>query len=51
MNPTVWSPEGDMIAWNGGGEVRVMNADGSNRRLITDAPLFRRQSKLATDSE
>jgi Tol biopolymer transport system component len=35
MEPT-WSPDGTMIAFWGGAQLRVMDADGSHRRVVLD---------------
>jgi Tol biopolymer transport system component len=34
----VWSPDGTRIAYLSAGEIRVMNADGSGKVAVTDAP-------------
>ena len=34
FNPT-WSPDGRKIAFGAGGEIYVMNADGSGKRRLT----------------
>jgi Tol biopolymer transport system component len=36
-NWAMWSPDGSKIAWGRGESVWVMNADGSEQRLVTDA--------------
>jgi len=33
-----WSPDGSKIAYNTGGDIWVMNADGSGQRLVTTTP-------------
>ncbi len=36
-NWAMWSPDGNEIAWGKGESVWVMNADGSDQRMVTDA--------------
>jgi Tol biopolymer transport system component len=36
-NWAMWSPDGNKIAWGRGESVWVMNADGSGKRMVTDA--------------
>jgi TolB protein len=36
-NWAMWSPDGSKIAWGRGDSVWVMNADGSDQRMVTDA--------------
>lgn len=36
-NWAMWSPDGRKIAWGRGDSVWVMNADGSGKRMVTDA--------------
>ncbi|MDQ3890099.1 MAG: DPP IV N-terminal domain-containing protein [Actinomycetota bacterium] len=36
-NWAMWSPDGKKIAWGRGDSIWIMSADGSNKRMVTDA--------------